>query len=145
MASNDWFDKDFYAVLGVAKDVSAADLKKQYRKLARQFHPDSNPGDAAAEARFKEISEAHAVLSDPKQRQEYDAVIIEFPDPDSASLAKLFSVEFFDLLRRVLAPDGQPLGARHTSHLRVLHRQGANWRIVSHLISDARDRTTPSH
>ncbi|WAC67161.1 DnaJ domain-containing protein [Agrococcus sp. SL85] len=74
MASNDWFDKDFYAVLGVAKDVSAADLKKQYRKLARQFHPDSNPGDAKAEARFKEISEAHSVLSDPKQRQEYDAV-----------------------------------------------------------------------
>lgn len=74
MASNDWFDKDFYAVLGVAKDVSAADLKKQYRKLARQYHPDSNPGDAAAEARFKEISEAHAVLADPKQRQEYDAV-----------------------------------------------------------------------
>ncbi|MCH1881828.1 DnaJ C-terminal domain-containing protein [Agrococcus sp. ARC_14] len=74
MASNDWFDKDFYAVLGVTKDVSAADLKKQYRKLARQFHPDSNPGDAAAEARFKEISEAHSVLSDAKQRQEYDAV-----------------------------------------------------------------------
>ena len=74
MASNDWFDKDFYAVLGVAKDVSDADLKKQYRKLARQFHPDSNPGDAAAESRFKEISEAHAVLADPKQRQEYDAV-----------------------------------------------------------------------
>jgi len=74
MASNDWFDKDFYAILGVQKDVSPADLKKQYRKLARQFHPDSNPGDAKAEARFKEISEAHAVLSDPKQRQEYDAV-----------------------------------------------------------------------
>lgn len=74
MASNDWFDKDFYAVLDVQKDVSPADLKKQYRKLARQFHPDSNPGDAKAEARFKEISEAHAVLSDPKQRQEYDAV-----------------------------------------------------------------------
>ena len=74
MASNDWFDKDFYAILDVQKDVSPADLKKQYRKLARQFHPDSNPGDAKAEARFKEISEAHAVLSDPKQRQEYDAV-----------------------------------------------------------------------
>ncbi len=74
MASNDWFDKDFYAVLGVQKDVSAADLKKQYRKLARQYHPDSNPGDAKAEARFKEISEAHSVLADPKQRQEYDAV-----------------------------------------------------------------------
>ncbi len=74
MASNDWFDKDFYATLGVSKDVSDADLKKQYRKLARQYHPDANPGDAAAEARFKEISEAHAVLSDSKQRQEYDSV-----------------------------------------------------------------------
>ncbi|MDQ1204984.1 DnaJ C-terminal domain-containing protein [Microbacterium sp. SORGH_AS_0862] len=72
MASQDWFDKDFYAVLGVAKDVSDADLKKTYRKLARQYHPDSNPGDAAAEARFKEISEAYSVLSDKEQREEYD-------------------------------------------------------------------------
>ncbi len=72
MASQDWFNKDFYAILGVPKDVSAADLKKAYRKLARQHHPDSNPGNAKAEARFKEISEAHAVLSDPEQRQEYD-------------------------------------------------------------------------
>ncbi len=74
MASQDWFDKDFYAVLGVKKDVSDADLKKAYRKLARQHHPDSNPGNAAAEARFKEISEAHSVLSDPAQRAEYDQV-----------------------------------------------------------------------
>ncbi len=72
MASQDWFEKDFYAVLGVKKDVSEADLKKAYRKLARQYHPDSNPGDAAAESRFKEISEAHSVLSDPAQRAEYD-------------------------------------------------------------------------
>ena len=72
MASQDWFDKDFYAVLGVSKDVSEADLKKTYRKLARKYHPDSNPGDAAAEAKFKEISEANSVLSDPEQRQEYD-------------------------------------------------------------------------
>ena len=74
MASQDWFDKDFYKILGVAKDVSDAELKKVYRKLARQFHPDSNPGDAKAEARFKEISEAYSVLSDPEQRKEYDAV-----------------------------------------------------------------------
>lgn len=74
MASQDWFEKDFYKVLGVAKDVSDAELKKVYRKLARQFHPDSNPGDAAAEARFKEISEAFSVLSDKEQRKEYDAV-----------------------------------------------------------------------
>lgn len=72
MASQDWFDKDFYAVLGVQKDVSDSELKKVYRKLARSYHPDSNPGDAAAEARFKEISEAYAVLSDPQQRAEYD-------------------------------------------------------------------------
>jgi molecular chaperone DnaJ len=74
MASQDWFDKDFYKVLGVSKDVSAAELKKTYRKLARKYHPDSNPGDAKAEARFKEISEAHSVLSDPAQRKEYDQV-----------------------------------------------------------------------
>ncbi|MCU1508780.1 MAG: molecular chaperone DnaJ [Actinomycetota bacterium] len=74
MASQDWFDKDFYAVLGVSKDVSDAELKKTYRKLARQYHPDSNPGDAKAEAKFKEISEAHAVLADPEQRREYDQV-----------------------------------------------------------------------
>ena len=74
MASQDWFDKDFYKVLGVAKDVSDSELKKTYRKLARQFHPDSNAGDAKAEARFKEISEAYSVLSDPEQRAEYDQV-----------------------------------------------------------------------
>ncbi|HMM83209.1 MAG TPA: DnaJ C-terminal domain-containing protein [Terrimesophilobacter sp.] len=72
MASQDWFDKDFYKVLGVPKDVSQADLKKTYRKLARKYHPDSNPGDAKAETKFKEISEAHAVLSDPESRKEYD-------------------------------------------------------------------------
>ena len=74
MASQDWFDKDFYKVLGVDKGVSAADLKKTYRKLARQYHPDSNPGDTKAEAKFKEISEAYAVLNDPEQREEYDQI-----------------------------------------------------------------------
>lgn len=72
MASQDWLDKDFYATLGVAKDASAADIKKAYRKLARQYHPDANQGDDAAEQRFKEITEANTVLSDPEQRQEYD-------------------------------------------------------------------------
>jgi molecular chaperone DnaJ len=74
MASQDWFDKDFYQTLGVAKDASEADIKKVYRKLARQYHPDSNQGDASAEAKFKEISEAYSVLSDAEQRKEYDAV-----------------------------------------------------------------------
>lgn len=74
MASQDWFDKDFYKVLGVSKDVTEADLKKTYRKLARKYHPDSNQGDAAAEAKFKEVSEAYAVLSDTAQREEYDQI-----------------------------------------------------------------------
>jgi molecular chaperone DnaJ len=74
MASQDWFEKDFYKVLGVDKSVSQPDLKKAYRKLARQFHPDSNAGDVKAETRFKEISEAYSVLSDEEQRREYDQV-----------------------------------------------------------------------
>lgn len=74
MASQDWFDKDFYKVLGVAKDVSDTDLKKTYRKLARTYHPDSTQGDPAAEAKFKEISEAYSVLSDKEQRAEYDQI-----------------------------------------------------------------------
>ncbi|MFM6974782.1 MAG: DnaJ C-terminal domain-containing protein [Agromyces sp.] len=74
MASQDWFDKDFYKTLGVSKDVSEAELKKTYRKLARKYHPDSNPGDAGAESKFKEISEAYSVLSDTEQRKEYDAI-----------------------------------------------------------------------
>ncbi len=74
MASQDWLEKDFYKILGIAKDASEADIKKVYRKLARQYHPDSNPGDAKAEAKFKEISEAFSVLSDKEQRKEYDAV-----------------------------------------------------------------------
>ena len=74
MASQDWLEKDFYKILGVAKDVTDAELKKVYRKLARKYHPDSNPGDAKAEAKFKEISEAYSVLSDAEQRKEYDAI-----------------------------------------------------------------------
>ena len=69
MASQDWFEKDFYQTLGLPKDASEGDIKKTYRKLARQYHPDSNPGDAKAEAKFKEISEAFSVLSDTEQRK----------------------------------------------------------------------------
>lgn len=74
MASQDWVDKDFYKILGVAKDASEADIKKAYRKLARQHHPDTNAGNAASEKKFKDISEAYSVLSDPDERQQYDAI-----------------------------------------------------------------------
>jgi len=74
MTGQDWMEKDFYATLGVSKDADQAAIKKAYRKLARQYHPDQNQGDAAAEARFKEIGEAYAVLSDTEERKQYDAV-----------------------------------------------------------------------
>jgi molecular chaperone DnaJ len=70
----EWLDTDYYAVLGVPKDASAKDLKKAYRKLAQQYHPDTNAGHPEAEGRFKEVNEAHDVLGDPETRKEYDHV-----------------------------------------------------------------------
>ncbi len=64
--------KDYYKSLGVSKNATDKEIKTAYRKLARQYHPDANPGDAAAEERFKEINEAHEVLSDADKRQKYD-------------------------------------------------------------------------
>jgi molecular chaperone DnaJ len=72
VSTKDFLEKDYYKVLGVTKTANADDIKKSYRKLARKYHPDANKGDAKAEERFKEISEAYNVLSDPKQRKEYD-------------------------------------------------------------------------
>ncbi len=70
----DWTEKDYYSVLGVAKDASKDEIKRAYRKLAQKHHPDANPGDDAAETRFKEVSEAHAVLTNDEKRREYDQV-----------------------------------------------------------------------
>lgn len=72
MSTRDYIEKDYYKALGVAKDASAADIKKAYRKLARKYHPDANAADAKAEERFKEVSEAYDVLSDATKRKEYD-------------------------------------------------------------------------
>ena len=70
----EWFEKDFYKVLGVAEDASDKDITKAYRKLARELHPDKNPGDTAAEERFKDVSAAYDVVGDEEKRKRYDEV-----------------------------------------------------------------------
>jgi molecular chaperone DnaJ len=70
----EWFEKDYYSVLGVAEDASEKEISRAYKKLAKQLHPDANPGDTAAEERFKEASAAYEVLSHKEQRAEYDQV-----------------------------------------------------------------------
>ncbi len=72
MSQKDWVEKDYYKILGVSKSASAADIKKAFRRIARDNHPDQNPDDKTAEARFKEASEANDVLGDPEKRKEYD-------------------------------------------------------------------------
>ena len=72
MSTKDYIEKDYYQALGVTKDAAPADIKKAYRKLARELHPDKNPGNAEAEAKFKDVSEAYDVLSDEDKRKEYD-------------------------------------------------------------------------
>ena len=69
---SEWANKDFYRELGVAKDATASDIKKAYRKLARANHPDSNPGDSAKHEKFKAVAEAYDVLGDPPKRAKYD-------------------------------------------------------------------------
>ncbi|PZG15339.1 molecular chaperone DnaJ [Micromonospora craterilacus] len=95
MSSKDWIEKDYYAVLGVTKTAPADEIKKAYRKLARESHPDHNPGDPKAEERFKAFSEAYAVLGDDAKRREYD------------EMRSLFGSGAF---RRGARPPGQPGG-----------------------------------
>jgi molecular chaperone DnaJ len=81
--------QDYYQTLGAARDATADDLKKAYRKLAMQYHPDRNPGDDAAEAKFKEVSEAYDVLKDEQKRAAYDRFGHAAFDPRGPGLGKI--------------------------------------------------------
>lgn len=90
--------KDYYEILGVNRQASVSEIKKAYRKLARKYHPDLNPGDKVAEAKFKEIQEAHSILTDPKKRSQYDqfGVAGDMPPGTGAGQPGSGSFEGFD-------------------------------------------------
>jgi molecular chaperone DnaJ len=91
-------DKDYYRILGVERNAAAAEIKRAYRKLARKYHPDLNPGDKSAEAKFKEIQEAHSVLTDPKKKSQYDqfGFVGDQPPPGAGPRSYSSGFEGFD-------------------------------------------------
>jgi len=117
MSTKDFIEKDYYKVLGVPKDATEAEIKKAYRKLARENHPDANKGDAKAEERFKDASEAYDVLGDPKRRKEYDEARSLFGagglrgGPGGAGGAGTFNFDLSDLFGGGTATTTGPGGA----------------------------------
>ena len=117
----EWLEKDYYAVLGVDADASADEIKKAYRRLARQYHPDSNPDDKGAEQKFKEVGEAYAVVGDESTRKEYDEVrrlgasgLGGFGGGAGSPFGGAGGADFGDLLRTIFeqggAGGGSPFG-----------------------------------
>ncbi|WP_327296279.1 MULTISPECIES: molecular chaperone DnaJ [unclassified Streptomyces] len=115
MSTKDFVEKDYYKVLGVPKDATEAEIKKAYRKLARELHPDANKSDAKAEERFKAVSEANDVLGDPKKRKEYDEARALFGNggyrPGPGAGGGSFNFDLGDLFGGTPGGAGQPGGA----------------------------------
>ncbi|MFI9580448.1 molecular chaperone DnaJ [Streptomyces sp. NPDC052236] len=116
MSTKDFVEKDYYKVLGVPKDATEAEIKKAYRKLAREYHPDANKGDAKAEERFKEISEANDILGDTKRRKEYDEARSLFGNggfrpAGAGGPGGSFNFDLGDLFGGTPGGGGQPGGA----------------------------------
>src|SRR3954466_15208414 len=103
-------ERDFYEILGVARDASADDIQRAYRKLARQWHPDVNK-DPQAEDRFKEISEAYDVLSDPETRRRYDAFGEDFRRVPEDVDPEMYARAGAGGARRARAPGGAGFGS----------------------------------
>src|SRR3990172_7102972 len=92
--------RDYYATLGVPRNAAPAEIKKAFRRLARQYHPDVNKGNAAAELRFKEVNEANEVLSDPQKRKAYDALGVDWEAYQRAGTAGAPGGDPFAAFRR---------------------------------------------
>jgi len=117
--------RDYYEVLGVAKNGSEDDIKKAYRKLAMKFHPDRNPGDKAAEDKFKEVNEAYAVLSDPQKRETYDRLGHAGLDPSQAGGFARGNADFADVFGDIF---GDIFGGRGQRGARSNVYRGADLR-----------------
>jgi len=140
--------RDYYEVLGVPRDASQEDIKKAYRKLAMRFHPDKNKGDKAAEEKFKEASEAYAVLSDPEERKKYDARgradAYEFSGRGFESAEDIFGrfSDIFGDLWGDIRGSSSPFG-RTTFHTRTHPRRGEDFH--HEITIDFKDSVTRDH
>ncbi|MEY3736532.1 MAG: hypothetical protein RLZZ251_248 [Actinomycetota bacterium] len=116
MAAKDLYEKDYYAILGVDKKADGATIKKKYRQLARELHPDKTKGDKKLEDRFKEVSEAYDILSDDKKRAEYDQAREMFQSGAFRQSGQQFSGDFSDLFGNGATGDifSQLFGGRRT-------------------------------
>jgi molecular chaperone DnaJ len=112
---------DYYELLGVSRNATQEEIKRAYRRLARRYHPDANPGDPAAEDRFKELNKAYSILGDPDKRQRYDAFGPEGVEGVAAASADPFMATFEDLVGQFFG--GGPFGSRRP---RSRARRGAD-------------------